>query len=235
VNNLRILSYVLVLGAFGATGCSNPIMTAHQSHGGTVVREASCIDRSDSMTRAWIQWSLSLWAREIRSSVGESTSPIIFNTGFIGPNSYTDGFSLVRPVRVDPLPEKPSDPYATEALRSWAEQTSAEHVRVNRQATHIARMRPARQFGTDIKGCVLRARELGASKILLATDLKPFGVRQRAKLDVRGMDMAIVYFCASNDALACEDRSHHWEELLLNAGATSVKLIDPQSEPDRVF
>jgi len=182
------------------------------------------------MHAAWIRISMRYWAAQVRATVTTNTGTprpeVDFFTGFVGATSYATGFTLVPPIVVPPLPAQPANVYDIHAKDEWKRKVARVKQRVLRKAIALASYRPPRELGTDLRGCVLRAASLGARDVLFATDLLPFGRQQTAVLKVMGMRIQLLYFCASNNAAACDARLSEWVRQLENDGAT-VHVIDP--------
>lgn len=190
----------------------------------------ACIDRSKSMSQAAITQALHAWAAEVTTAGGRAstgTTELTFYTGFIGPDSYRHGFDLLPSIVVRPAPPRPTNPYDTHATKAW--RNALDHVRqtVRRAAERVRSFQPPRELGTDLEGCILKAHQLGVTKLFLATDLQPWGAQQTASLDLSGDEVALLFFCHSNQEAICASRRQRWVSRFEDAGTVSVHTIDP--------
>lgn len=136
------------------------------------------------------------------------------------------------PVVVDPHTKTWVNPYDTAAGKAEARKAQEARKRVAAEIARVHSFKPPRQLGTEIRGCLIRAHELNATHLLLATDLQPYGRQQTAPVDVSGMEIALVFFCNTNNATVCQRRRDEWADRLRADGAVSVNVIDPATIPE---
>jgi hypothetical protein len=216
------------LSGLGAAFAATAVLAATPA---TMAKHAGCIDRSMSMDPAAIGVATRVWAAAIRSELrraerGALRGRSIYFSGFFAKNGYRDAFSLVPPIVVAPFPPRPSNPYDTPSIDTWKRTVARKESQIGARIKALERFEPAREIGTDLLGCLLRAQDLGATSVFLATDLKPYGPQQRGRLNLRGVAIDLLFFCGDNEALTCRNLRDRWVKRLQNAGA-SVATIDP--------
>jgi hypothetical protein len=222
------LALLAVASALSASACS----LTKKAPAATVVDEAraACLDSTFSMQSAAIAASVALWAATIAADARNSSladERLVFYTGLIGPRSYEKAFSYLAPVVITPHTKSWTNPYDTATGKAKARAAREARARVAGEIARVRAFKPPRQLGTEIRGCLIRAHELHATHVLLATDLEPYGHQQTAPVDVAGMEVSLVFFCNTNNASVCQRRRDSWANRLRADGAVNVNVIDP--------
>ena len=211
----------------------------------------ACIDRTSSLPPWFIDRSLQYVARQVEDAVTGPMQRAVFHLRSISSNSYAPE-AEIKVVQLDAVPMPPprptpsANPFLAQqdrqhaeayerAHEAWVAGLNASRTFARRAAADIRALKlPADTQGTDVLGCLLRAPSLlgseGERSLFVASDLVAHGRQQDSGPppgSLSGVGVTIAFYCADL-ASACAPRVASFTDVLRQAGATDITVVDPQ-------
>jgi hypothetical protein len=214
--------------------------------------EVACIDHSSSLPPWFVERALQHVARHVENAVTGPMRPAVFSLRSMSASSYApDGEIATVELGAIPPPPRRSAPSANPFLTAedrqhervyereraaWLAGLAASRTYAREAAGRIRALRlPVDTVGTDVLGCLLRAANLlgheGERSLLVASDLVPHGHQQDAgpaPASLAGVQVTVAFYCADL-ASACADRVAAVAEIVRQAGAADVSVVDAQN------
>jgi hypothetical protein len=207
--------------------------------------EVACIDHSSSLPPWFVERALQHVARHVEDAVTGPMRPAVFYLRSMTVNSYApDGEIATVELGAIPTPPRRSAPSANPFLTAedrqrervyeqeraaWLAGLAASRTYAREAAGRIRALRlPVDTVGTDVLGCLLQAANLlgheGERSLLVASDLVPHGRQQ----DAGPAPAGLAGYC-TDSASACADRVAAVAEIVRQAGAADVSVVDAQN------
>jgi hypothetical protein len=214
--------------------------------------EVACLDRTSSVPAWFLERALAHVATRVENAVTGPMQPAVFHLRSMSADSYAPE-AEIRTVELTAVPTAPPSPplsdnpfqsrennrtvAAYEQQRAqWEANLAASRTTARAAAARIRELElPVDHTGTEVLGCVLRAADLlavdGDRSLFIASDLVASGRQQDAGPapgSLAGVQVTLAYYCA-DAASACAERSAAFMDVLRQAGARDVTVVDPQN------
>jgi hypothetical protein len=214
--------------------------------------EVDCLDRTGSVPVWFRERALAHVAKRVEDAVTGPMEPAVFQLRSMSADSYAPE-AEIRTVELLEVPTAPRPPPLsdnpfqnrenTRALAAYEQERAQWEagLEASRTAARAAAGRireldpPVDNTGTDVLGCVLRAVDLlgadGERSLFIASDLIASGRQQDtgpAHGTLSGVRATVAYYCA-DPASTCTERVNAFTDVLRQAGATDITVVDPQN------